>query len=188
MQLESERLLLREFEPADWPALNAYTSNPEVIKYMFFGPTTEDETRNHIAECLATAAEEPRRIFELAVVLRSENQLIGTVTLALNPHERRHAAFSYLFHPSYWGQGYATEAMRRLIDFGFAELNLHRVEDACDTRNHASARVMEKLGMRREGHLRETIWKDGEWHDEYLYAVLVQDWARAHRSVSCSGQ
>jgi [ribosomal protein S5]-alanine N-acetyltransferase len=178
MQLESERLLLREFDHSDWPALHAYTSDPEVVQYMPFGPNTEAEACAHLAECLATAAEEPRRIYELAVVLRTENRLIGMTTLALHYHEQRHASFSYLFHRDYWGQGYATEAMRRLIDFGFTELQLHRIEDSCDTRNHASARVMEKLGMRREGHLRETIWKDGRWYDEYLYAVLVQDWGR----------
>ena len=178
MQLQSERLLLREFEHSDWPALHAYTSDPEVVKYMPFGVNTEAEARAHIAECLATAAEEPRQIYELAVVLRVENRLIGTATLALHFRERRNASFSYLFHRDYWGRGYATEAMRRLIDYGFTELQLHRVEDSCDTRNLASARVMEKLGMRREGHLRESIWKDGRWCDEYLYALLIDDWAR----------
>lgn len=177
MQLESERLLLREFVIDDWAALNAYTSDPRVVKYMPFGPTTESGAREHLAQCLATAAEQPRRIYELAVVLRAENHLIGTATLALHPEERRHASFSYLLHPKYWGQGYATEAMHTLIDFGFKVLQLHRLEDTCDTRNRASARVMEKLGMRREGHLRETIWKDGQWFDEYVYAILAHEWS-----------
>jgi RimJ/RimL family protein N-acetyltransferase len=66
--------------------------------------------------------------------------------------------------------------MRRLIHFGFTQLHLHRVADDCDARNQASIRVMEKLGMRREGHLREVIWKDGRWYDEYLYAVLAHEW------------
>jgi len=176
MHLESKRLFLREFTPDDWPALNAYTSDPDVVKYMPFGPTTETQTREHLSQCLAYAAEQPRRIYELAVVLRAKNHLIGTVTLALHPQERRHAAFSYLLHHQYWGQGYTTEAMRTLISFGFSVLQLHRIEDTCDTRNQASARVMEKLGMRREGHLRETIWKDGHWYDEYIYAILANEW------------
>ena len=176
MQLESERLLLREFNLADWPAVNAYTSDPEVVKYMPFDPTSDAQTREHLSQCLATAAEQPRRIYELAVVLRAQNQLIGTATIALYPQERRHASFSYLLHRKYWGHGYATEAMRMLINFGFSVLQLHRLEDTCDTRNLASARVMEKLGMRREGHLRETIWKDGQWYDEYIYAILVHEW------------
>ena len=177
MQIESERLLLREFSLSDWPAVNAYTSDPEVVKYMAFGPTTEAETREHLSQCLATAAEQPRRIYELAVILRAENQLIGTVTIALHPHERRHASFSYLLHRQYWGHGYATEAMCTLVNFGFNVLQLHRLEDTADTRNQASVRVMEKLGMRREGHLRESIWKDGQWYDEYIYAILAHEWS-----------
>ena len=177
MQLESERLLLREFALDDWPSVNAYTSDPKVVQYMAFGPTTAEQTREHLSRCLETAAEQPRRIYELAAVLRSENHLIGTVTLAVYPDERRQAAFSYLFHPQYWRQGYATEAMRTLISFGFNVLHLHRLADTCDTRNQASARVMEKLGMRREGHLRESIWKDGQWYDEYIYAILAHEWS-----------
>lgn len=176
MHLDSERLLLREFSLSDWPAVNAYTSDPEVVKYLPFGPTTEEQTREHLSQCLAYAVEQPRRIYELAVVLRAENHLIGTATIALHPHERRNASFSYLLHRMYWGQGYATEAMRTLFSFGFGDLQLHRLEDTCDTRNLASARVMEKLGMRREGHLRETIWKDGHWYDEYSYAILANEW------------
>ena len=183
MQLESERLLLREFTIQDWPDVNAYTSDPEVVKYMAFGPTTEAETREHLSQCVATASEQPRRIYELAVVLRAEHRLIGTVTLALHPHERRHASFSYLLHRQYWGHGYATEAMRTLISLGFRVLQLHRLEDTCDTRNRASARVMEKLGMRREGQLRETIWKDGRWYDEYLYAILAHEWPLENSST-----
>jgi RimJ/RimL family protein N-acetyltransferase len=176
MQLESERLLLREFNMSDWPALHAYTSVPDVVKYMPFGPTTGAETREHLSQCLTTAAEQPRRIYELAVVIRAENQLIGTATITLHPQERRHASFSYLLHRHYWGHGYATEAMRTLINFGFRDLQLHRLEDTADTRNQASVRVMEKLGMQREGHLRETIWKDGQWYDEYIYAILAHEW------------
>lgn len=178
VHLESERLLLREFRLSDWPEVNAYTSDPDVVKYMPFGPTTEEQTREHISQILAWAAEQPRRIYEMAVVLRSGNHLIGTATLALHPDERRIANFSYLLHRQYWGQGYATEAMHTLIDFGFRVLQLHRLEDTCNTSNLASARVMEKLGMRREGHLRETIWKDGQWYDEYSYAILAHEWLR----------
>ena len=177
MHLESERLLLREFTLDDWSAVNAYTSDPRVVQYMLFGPTTESQTREYLAQGMATAAQQPRRIYELAVVLRAENHLIGTVTLALDPDERRHASFSYLLHPQYWGKSYATEAMQTLIDFGFSVLQLHRLEDTCDPRNQASIRVMEKLGMRREGHLRETIWKDGQWHDQYIYAILAHEWS-----------
>jgi [ribosomal protein S5]-alanine N-acetyltransferase len=71
------------------------------MKYMPFGPTTESQVREHLSQCLATAAEQPRRIYELAVILRAENQLIGTATIALDPQERRRSCFSYLLHRQY---------------------------------------------------------------------------------------
>jgi ribosomal-protein-alanine N-acetyltransferase len=145
---------------------------------MAFQPTTLEQTHEHIQWAIAASTEQPRSLYEFAVVLRSERRLIGTATLQVDQRERRQAHFSYLFHRDYWRQGYATVAMRRLIDFGFTELHLHRVADDCDARNLASARVMEKLGMRREGHLRETIWKDTRWYDEYLYAILAHEWDR----------
>lgn len=178
MDLQTRRLILRDYTPDDWPAVDAYTSDPQVVQYLSFGPTTPEQTREHLQWSIAAAAEQPRSIYELAVVLRAGQKLIGTATLQVDHRERRQAYFSYLFHREYWGQGFATEAMRRLVHFGFTELRLHRIADDCDARNLASARVMEKLGMRREGHLRETIWKNGRWHDEYLYAILAHEWDR----------
>src|SRR5215207_237635 len=177
MHLETTRLILREYTLDDGPAVNAYTSDPQVVQYMSFGPTTPEQTSEHLQRSMAAAAEQPRSLYEFAVVLRAEQRLIGTATLQVDGRERRQAYFSYLFHRDYWGRGYATEAMRHLIHFGFNELHLHRVADYCDARNLASARVMEKLGMRREGHMRETIWKDGQWYDEYTYAILAHEWS-----------
>jgi ribosomal-protein-alanine N-acetyltransferase len=176
MRLDTERLILRDLAHADWPDLNAYTSDPLVVQYMAFGPTTADEARAYLDGCLARAQEQPRRFYELAVVLRAEQRVIGNVTLEREQGEPRNANFAYVLHRHYWGHGYMTEAMRALFSFGFEQLKLHRLADACDTRNLASARVMEKLGLRREGHVRGTNWKDGAWRDEYLYAILADEW------------
>jgi RimJ/RimL family protein N-acetyltransferase len=176
MQLETARLTLREFSIDDWPAVYAYVADPLVVQYMSFGPSTPEQTRDHLHWCCATAHEQPRRIYELAVVLNTDQRVIGGCTLALDLHDPRQAAFSYLLNRHHWGCGYAVEAMHALFTFGFNDVHLHRVADTCDVRNRASARVMEKLGMRREGHTRETFWKDGHWHDEYLYALLAHEW------------
>jgi RimJ/RimL family protein N-acetyltransferase len=187
LQLETERLILREFAADDWQDLNAYTSDPLVVQYMSFGPTTAEQARAYIDGCLARALEQPRRLYELAVVLRAEQRVIGNATLELDRGEPRNASFAYLLHRHYWGQGYATEAMRAFFNFGFDQLKLHRLADACDARNLASAHVMEKLGLRREGHVRETNWKAGGWYDEYLYAFLAREWngerAKAPRPI-----
>ena len=182
MQLETTRLRLGEFNLADWPAAQSYCGDPLVVQFMTFGPNTVAETQAWLQWCLEQSQETPRRIYSLAIVLKSSEQLIGNCTLALNPAEPRQAAFSYLLNRTYWGQGYATEAMRVLFDFGFSELSLHRVADAVDPANVASIRVLEKLGLRREGHLREALWHKGRWWDEYLYAILAHEWQAQQRS------
>lgn len=84
------------------------------------------------------------------------------------------------FHPAYQGRGYATEAARVLLAYAFNKRGLRRVTSDCDARNAASLRLMERLGMRREGHLRQSRLTGDEWHDEYLYALLRDEWlARA---------
>jgi RimJ/RimL family protein N-acetyltransferase len=109
-------------------------------------------------------------------VPRGENKVIGDVTLELDRDEPRGAGFSYVLHRGYLGQGYTAEVMRTLLDFSFDHLTLNRIHDACDVRNLASAHVMEKLGLRREGHVRERLWSNGGVHDEYQYAILAREW------------
>lgn len=183
MQLETTRLLLREFTLADWSAVQAYCGDPVVVHFMTFGPNTVAETQAWLQWCVEQSQAVPRSIYSLAIVLQSDGQLIGNCTLALNPAEPREAAFSYLLNRAYWGQGYATEAMRALFDFGFNEFGLHRVADAVDPANTASIRVLEKLGLRREGHLREARWHKERWWDEYLYAILEQEWQTQKNAI-----
>ncbi|MBW4630724.1 MAG: GNAT family N-acetyltransferase [Iphinoe sp. HA4291-MV1] len=89
-------------------------------------------------------------------------------------------------HPSYCGRGYATEAAQILLTYGFAHRKLHRITSICDTRNTASFRLMERLGMRREGHLRQSQSMKGSWQDEYMYALLHNEWL-AQQSVNADG-
>ena len=176
MQLETDRLILREFDAGDWQDVLVYTSDPLVVQYMSFGPYTPAQAREWVNGCVSRAQEQPRRCFELALVPHGEDRVIGDITLELDQDQPRMGSFAYVLHRPYWGRGYATEAMRALFNFGFDQLDLHRVYDACDVRNLASARVMEKLGLRREGHVRDRLWKDGTIHDEFQYAILAREW------------
>ena len=96
--------------------------------------------------------------------------------LTLRYDELRRGEIGYLLDLRYWGRGYATEAARAVLDFGFRELDLHRVYATCRPANVASIRVMEKLGMRREAHFRQHRWMKGAWQDSYLYAILDHEW------------
>lgn len=171
----TDRLLLREFEEDDWPAFHAIESLPEVARYQSFEPRTEEESRAYIQRARESAAEDPRLTYDLAV-LAADDRLIGRCGLGLASPPTE-AMLWYTLHPAHWGQGYTTEAARALVGFGFRELGLHRVWADCDPANPGSWRVLEKLGLRREGHLRENVWADGAWADSYIYAILAREWS-----------
>jgi RimJ/RimL family protein N-acetyltransferase len=176
MILETDRLLLREFREDDWLALHAVESLPEVAQYQDFAPRTEAESRAYVRGAVENAAERPRRTYDLAVTLSREDRLIGRCGLGIDDSEPREAALWFTLLPSYWRAGYTTEAARSLVDFGFRELRLHRIWAGCDPANIGSWRVLEKLGMRREGHHIESAWIKGEWVDSLIYAILDREW------------
>lgn len=126
MWLTAERLLLREFTPEDWPDVYAYRSDPEVVRYLPFGPASVEEVQDHLTRCMALARSHPRRVHELAVVVRAEERVIGSCALAQLDYEPRHASFMDLFHRRFWGRGSAAEAMRARFEYGFEVLGLHR--------------------------------------------------------------
>jgi RimJ/RimL family protein N-acetyltransferase len=176
IEITTDRLLLREFRDDDWSAVHEYAVDPEVVRYMPWGPNTEDETRAFIARALAAQADEPRTKYELAVALRGSGRLIGGCGIRIARPADRGGDMGYCLHRGYWGHGYASEAARAIAAFGFERLGLHRVWATCDTENDASARVLEKLGMRREARFREDTRLRGQWRDSYLYAVLEHEW------------
>jgi RimJ/RimL family protein N-acetyltransferase len=175
--LETNRLVLREFEAGDWEAVHEYASDPQVVRYVEWGPNSEEDTRAFLQYAL-TPPEQPRRQCSLAIVLKAEGRLIGGCSIAVSNPEQREGWIGYIFNRDFWGQGYATETARALVAFGFEQLGLHRILATCDPENVASARVLEKAGMRREGHLREHLWQKGKWRDSYLYAILEREWQR----------
>ena len=174
--IETPRLLLREIQAEDEDDVHEYASDPCVSRFDEWGPNTREKTHEVIARWLKIHEEWPRDETNLAVELRSEKKRIGSVTLYVQDRKNASAYIGYVFNRRYWNQGYATEAARALIDAAFKSLSLHRVWATCDTRNVASWRVMEKLGMRREGHFLKDVFQKGEWRDSYLYAILADEW------------
>ena len=175
-QLETERLLLRELVQEDWAAVHRYGSDPEVSRHMDWGPNTEEDTTAFLAMVLATQRAQPRVDFQLAVVLKHDDRLIGACTLVFTDVPSREASLGYAYERAAWGQGYATEAARAMLAFGFGELGQHRIWATCAPANVGSSRVLEKIGMQREGYLRDHRWMKGHWRDSLLYAILEPDW------------
>lgn len=176
VRLQTTRLVLREFTPGDWQAFHAIESRPDVARYQSFAPRTIAESQTYVLEASQSALEQPRLTFDLAVVLTAEDRLIGRCGLSITDPDLREAVLWYTLHPDEWGRGYTTEAARAMVSFGFRELGLHRIWADCDPANIASWRVLDKLGMRREGHLHENAWIKGDWVDSFIYAILDREW------------
>ena len=123
---------------------------------------------------MALAAERPRAIYELAMVERASGLIVGGAGLRVRDWRDRRADLGYVLRRDRWGRGYTTDAVRLLVALGF-ELGMHRIEATCHPDNRASARVMEKNGMRFEGRMRHVQCVHGQWWDALLYAVVVDD-------------
>jgi RimJ/RimL family protein N-acetyltransferase len=176
MMLETSRLLLREFAEDDWPAVLAYQDDPLYLRYYELTQQTAIGSRAFVRMFLAQQAEQPRTRFQLAVILKAESQLIGNCGIRINDPEHREANIGYELDSRFWNRGYATEAAREVVRFGFDVLRMHRIWSWCVAENTGSARVLEKAGMQREGRLRAKEFYKDRWHDHLLYAMLESDW------------
>jgi RimJ/RimL family protein N-acetyltransferase len=173
----TERLELRPFREDDLDAFHAIQSRPDVVRYLYWEPRTRDEAHDMLARRQREVAiEREGDGLHLAADLRGTEILVGHFNLYFASEVHRQGEIGFVVHPDHHGRGYATEGARVMLRFGFEELRLHRIIGRCDARNLASARVMERLGMRREAHLVENEFVKGEWTDEFTYAMLDREW------------
>jgi [ribosomal protein S5]-alanine N-acetyltransferase len=171
--IDTPRLLIRPFAPADWVAVHAYAADAAVMAYLPGGPLTAAQARAFVA---ANVGEQARAC---AVILKADGRLIGH--LLFHPwFAPRTYEVGWVLHPRQHGRGYATEAAMAVLQHGFEVLRLYRVIATCQPENVPSWRVMEKLGMRREGWFRQCIPRgEATWWDEWFYALLEEDWFTA---------
>jgi RimJ/RimL family protein N-acetyltransferase len=175
LRLATPRLLLRPLADGDAQALYAIFSDPRVMRFWSSEPwATLDRAHQHIA--LRRAELERGEDPCLAIERVADAALIGTCTLFHHVPQCRRAELGYGLAVSAWGQGYVQEAVSRLLAWGFDEMGLNRVEADIDPRNVASARSLERLGLRREGLLRERWIVGDEVSDTALYGLLRADW------------
>lgn len=190
LTLDTARLQLRPLRPADAPALFAIHADPEFARYWSSPPWTAlAQAEQLIAQDqidLATGEH-----IRLGIVRKDDGALLGTCTLYKIHESNRRAEIGYGLGPAYWGAGYAQEAVRALLDFGFADaaaggLGLHRVEADIDPENQGSAKLLERLGFSLEGRLRERWIVAGVISDSAIYGLLQRDW-RAAGSAAQAG-
>jgi RimJ/RimL family protein N-acetyltransferase len=175
--IETERLLLRPFVAEDFDAVFSMQSRPDVARYLYWDARDEDEVRDALEKKVAGTAirSEGDAVF-LAAVLMSTGELVGDMVVHLLSQEHSTAEIGFIVHPDHQGHGYATEAARPLLKLAFEDVQVHRVIGRVEPRNVASARVLEKLGMRQEAHLIENEFVKGEWQSELVYAMLDREW------------
>ena len=174
-RLQTERLLLRGFTLKDAPDVQRLVGEWEVARTLLSIPHPYEDG---VAEEWIS---EHRTTFErgegvnFAIVLRERGELCGACSLIINSRDAN-AELGYWIGVPYWGQGYATEAAREVVRYGFEELWLHRIYAAHFGRNPASGRVLGKIGMSYEGTRREHHRKWGDYEDRVEYGLLVSEW------------
>lgn len=175
--LSSARLHLRGLEPRDADALFALHSDPDVMRYWSFPAWTEREQAHaHIARL--ARERELMEFYPWIATRHGEETPIGTCTLFGVHREHRRGVIGYALRPSFWGQGYAGEMLRLALDFAFDALGLNRIEADIDPLNLASCKLVERVGFRREGYLRERWRVGGGVQDTALYGLLRKDYSR----------
>ena len=189
---ETKRLILRPFQDSDLEPFAAYRSDPEVARHQSWGtPFTHEQAAAFIETMKRTQPGVPGAWYQLAIERRGEeagsnagtgspnagvgNDLIGDCVFHIQAHDPRQAEIGFTLARGHQGQGYATEAVTTLLDFLFRELSLHRITATCDAQNNASVRLLERMGMRREGHLLKNTKAHDGWRDSYVYALLADE-------------
>jgi RimJ/RimL family protein N-acetyltransferase len=176
MRLESERLRIRRFRDSDLAPFVAYRNDPEVARYQSWDSFDELEARAFIWEMASAQPGVPGDWFQFAVESKETRELVGDCALQVDGQEPYRAELGFTLAREHQGKGFASEAVSCLLDYAFVSLDLHRIFAFADCRNKPSCRLLERVGLRQEGHFLENVWFKGEWSDEYLYAVLKDEW------------
>ncbi|WP_340023617.1 GNAT family protein [Paenibacillus sp. FSL K6-1096] len=172
----TERLMLRHFEIQDVNALYQYRSDPEIARFQSWENYTYEAAEAFVQAQIAQKPDEPGTWLQYAIALADSNQLIGDCAVHTLQAEPRMVEIGYTLAPEHQGKGYVHEALGGLFGYIFDTLDKHKIIAFTDVRNGKSIRVLERKGMRREGHLLQNYWSKGSWTDEYQYALLASEW------------
>lgn len=174
LPLQTGRLTFRALDDADYVRHERLFGNPDVVRYLYDHVLTGDAVRQHLSLRHWDGLANEGGWSNLAV--QFEDQFIGEIGVSLVSHVHRTCEIGYVFLPEAGGRGLATEAARVAVDIAMTFHDAQRVVARLDARNASSVRLLERLGMRREAHFHRNEFVKGEWTDEFVYAVLAEDW------------
>jgi len=172
---KTPRLFLREWKKSDWRDAYEYSRLEKTCRFMPWGPNNIQQTKAFIRGAILLNNQKPRTSFEFAIVLRSNKRLIGGCGIRLKDPRQAVADMGYCLHPDAWGKGYGTETGKALLQIGFRRLKAHRIWATCDLRNTKSENILRKIGMKKEGVLRDHLLIKARWRSSSLYSILSTD-------------
>lgn len=183
MRITTDHLTLREYTPDDIRPVLKYQRDPRYLQYYVWTNRDEEDVRAFLKPFIDWQDHKPRRKFQLAITLTETGELIGSCGVRRKPLNDWEAGIGYELSPEHWGHGYATQAARAMVAYGFQELNVHRISSWCIAENTASALVLERAGLKLEGRLREVDRFKGRWWDFLLYGLLAEEWRAANATT-----
>lgn len=176
MKLTTSNLILDELSLNDLDNLHKLNSRPEVDEFNTLGiPKNKEETLQNLQRYIKAQAAVPRASYNWKIMDKQTGDFIGAAGMNVSNNRFKLGEIYYNILPEFWGKGFATEVGKALVKFGFDELNLHKVEAGVQTENFRSIKVLEKLGMTREGLRRKILPIRGVWKDNYHYAIVEDD-------------
>ncbi len=182
LPLESARLVLRQMQSTDIDAFMAYRNDPQVARFQSWETFSRTAAAHFLEEQETREPLVPGQWLQIAITLKPDQLLIGDCALKIQAEDQRQATIGITLAKHYQGKGFANEALSLLLSFLFEKLRLHRVQADTDPENTPAWLLLERLGFRREAHFRQSLWFKGRWADEYVYAILREEWSSSHRA------
>ena len=176
LEIQTDRLELRLIDWADLEVIHRLHSIPETDEFNALGiPEDMEETKHVITPWIIANNETEIKNYTFAIQDKRRKEFIGLFGLRLGPKKYKNAEVWYKLNIDYWNKGYATESLKAVLNYGFDVLRLHRIEAGCAIDNIGSAKVMEKVGMTKEGRKRKILPLKSGWSDSFEYAILESD-------------
>ena len=176
--LETDRIFLRNINENDLDDFHHYRSSPELAKYQSWNPFSRKQALEYLLKYSNSELGTRGQWTMLGIFHKSDNLIIGDVSLKVNAIEPRNGEIGCTLSKDYHHRGLAKEAISLILDYAFSKLKMHRIIGITDTRNSASIQLMLSLGMKLEAYYNENIWFKGAWCDEYQFAILEKEWKK----------
>ena len=175
MDLETKRLLLRPVKPEDKSDVFEYRSDAEANKYQGWIPKTIEDVEIFISK-IAKKFNEPKSWFQFVIIEKDSQRILGDIGVHFFDNENKQVEIGCTLNKIFQNKGFATEAVKEVIDYLFKELNKHRIIASIDPNNKSSIRLVERIGFRKEAHFIESLFINGEWCDDLIFALIEKDW------------